>query len=307
MTKSHSKEKPIDPTVVGGQWLPNLLIWGGVLLMLTGGVIAYPTVQSYLVPPDAESLEFRVTVAPSPTAIAVVSTFVVSTPVVSTSGPIATPTAPPPLILPETELVVEEHPTATPLTTEVQVDETATPEPTREPTPTSTPTPTPDPASLLPNRLVIPSVELDAPVIQVGWESQEVSGQLVSSWIVPDMFAAGWHVTSAVPGASGNTVLNGHHNIHGEVFRDLEDLEPGDEIVIYTGETVHFYTVIERHILEDKYQPAEVRQQNAEYIMPTSDERLTLVTCWPYTNNTHRLVVVASPIQPTPTPTPMVD
>ena len=41
--------------VIGGRWLPNLLIWGGVLLMLTGGVVAYPTLQSFLAPADARA------------------------------------------------------------------------------------------------------------------------------------------------------------------------------------------------------------------------------------------------------------
>jgi sortase A len=39
-----------------------------------------------------------------------------------------------------------------------------------------------------------------------------------------------------------------------------------------------------------------VRLENASWIAKTSDERLTLVTCWPYDTNTHRLVVVASPV-----------
>jgi sortase A len=42
----------------------------------------------------------------------------------------------------------------------------------------------------------------------------------------------------------------------------------------------------------------EVRIANAKWIQPTSDERLTLVTCWPYTNNTHRLIIVARPLAP---------
>lgn len=28
---------------------------------------------------------------------------------------------------------------------------------------------------------------------------------------------------------------------------------------------------------------------------PTYDERITLITCWPYVSNTHRAVVVAEP------------
>jgi len=38
-----------------------------------------------------------------------------------------------------------------------------------------------------------------------------------------------------------------------------------------------------------------VRRQNARWIAPTTDERLTLVTCWPYTGNSHRLIIVAKP------------
>jgi sortase A len=100
-------------------------------------------------------------------------------------------------------------------------------------------------------------------------------------------------------------VLNGHHNVHGEVFRYLENLQPGDEITLYTGVTSHYYAVTERHILKEKGESEEVRLQNAQFILPTEDERLTLVTCWPYTNNTHRLIIVAVPMQPTATPTPI--
>jgi len=299
MTKERTRKRQKSKTdVIGGQWLPNLLTWGGVLLMLTGGVIAYPTLQSYLLPLDAQSLEFSVTLAPPASATAAQT----SDAPAPTPSPTASP--PPPVILPETEL----QPTpGLPKIHGGRATPGATPEPNVEltATPTLLPTPTPDPASLKPNRLIIPAVSLDAPVLEVGWETKEVNGQVVSSWIVPDSFAAGWHTTSALPGLPGNTVLNGHHNINGEIFRDLEDLEPGDEIILYTGETAHYYAVTERHILKEKGEPDEVRLQNAQFIMPTGDERLTMVTCWPYTNNTHRLVIVALPIIPTPTPTPM--
>jgi LPXTG-site transpeptidase (sortase) family protein len=292
--------KKSDNDVIGGQWLPNLLTWGGVLLMITGGIVAYPTLQNYLAPPDAQSLEFSVTLAPPPTVAALQLPLPAEV-----QNQVATATAPPPVILPETEIITPENQGEP----EVQVEAEATLEATAEaaptPTPPPPPTPTPDPASLVPSRLVIPAINLDAPILEVGWETEEVDGQMVSSWIVPDSFVAGWHKTSALPGQIGNTVLNGHHNIHGEVFRDLLKLQPGDEIVVYAGGTVHYYSVTERHILEEKGQPVEVRMQNAQWITPTEDERLTLVTCWPYTNNTHRLVVVGLPMQPTPSPIPM--
>ena len=38
------------------------------------------------------------------------------------------------------------------------------------------------------------------------------------------------------------------------------------------------------------------RLQNARWIAATADERLTLVTCWPNTTNSHRLIIVAEPV-----------
>ena len=39
----------------------------------------------------------------------------------------------------------------------------------------------------------------------------------------------------------------------------------------------------------------KVRLANARWIQPSEDERLTLITCWPYESNTHRLIIVALP------------
>ena len=50
-------------------------------------------------------------------------------------------------------------------------------------------------------------------------------------------------------------------------------------------------------ILEERDQSLDVRIENAQWIEQTDDERLTLVTCWPYTDNSHRLIVVAHPIE----------
>jgi len=162
------------------------------------------------------------------------------------------------------------------------------------------PTPTPTPVSGPPDRLIIPSIDLDAPVVPIGWYVVEQGGQSQIVWQVADN-AASWHKTSAYPGQGGNVVLNGHHNIKGEVFRYLVDVEVGDRVLVYVGDQVYYYAVEQKMILKEKGEPLEVRLQNASWILPTDDERLTMVTCWPYTNNTHRLVVVALPVPPPPT------
>jgi sortase A len=136
---------------------------------------------------------------------------------------------------------------------------------------------------------------VDAPVVTVTWETMEVDGQEQPAWEVPGMYAAGWHDTSAPLGVPGNTVLNGHNTTNGEVFRDLYTLEAGDSITVYSGDTPYRFSVAEVLILPEAGQPLEVRIENARYILPTDDERLTLVTCHPYGSLRNRLIAIAYP------------
>jgi sortase A len=154
----------------------------------------------------------------------------------------------------------------------------------------------PTPAGAPPDRIAIARLGLDAPVEPVGMAPSDVAPGVVE-WEVPDHRAAGWLNTSAPFGLAGNTVLDGHHNIKGEVFRDLWTLQAGDEIVLReAGGRARRYAVGQVLILPEKGQPLAVRLANARYLLPTDDERLTLVTCWPYENNTHRTVVIAFPL-----------
>ncbi len=155
----------------------------------------------------------------------------------------------------------------------------------------------PIPAGRPPDRLVIPRLHLDAPVEPVGMVPAANLPGLVE-WTVPDHRAAGWLNTSAAWGVPGNTVLAGHHNIKGEVFRNLWTLQAGDKIDLLAGEQTRHYIVREVLLVPEKDQPVEVRLAHTRYIQPTADERLTLVTCWPYENNTHRVIVIAFPGDP---------
>ncbi|MCX7681324.1 MAG: sortase [Anaerolineae bacterium] len=167
--------------------------------------------------------------------------------------------------------------------------------PLQEPVQTPWPTVSPTPAPAIPTRIVIPAIGVDAPVVPVSVTVTIVEGQEYTTWAVPDMYAAGWHNTSAPPGVPGNTVLNGHNTTYGEVFRDLYRLKEGDSITVYAGESPYTYTVSSVLILPEAGQPIEVRLQNARYILPTEDERLTLVTCHPYGSLRYRLLIIALP------------
>lgn len=147
-----------------------------------------------------------------------------------------------------------------------------------------------------PDRLVIPKLGIDSRIQRVQLVPREEDGTIYYQWQVPRGDEVGWHDTSALLGQTGNTVLNGHNNIYGEVFRDLVELELGDEIIVYDSEKPFVYQVIHQEIMPENGQPLSVRIHNARWIQPTGDERITLVTCWPYTTNSNRLVVIAVPV-----------
>lgn len=263
-----------------------MLVVGGLLILAGVGWGIWSWALSSRAPTitDAGAVVLAETALPRPTQAHAPSP-------TSTQPPPANPT---PAILPEWE--PKPVPPAATLASSV-------PSPTQPPPP-SLPSPTPDPtlvppADLPPSRIVAPAIDLDARVVPMGWTTVDRKGTPVSTWIVPEN-AAGWHENSALPGHGDNIVLSGHHNIEGKVFRYVVDLQPGDEITLYVDDASYTYTVTEKYILKEAGMPLSVRQKNAQWIMPTGDERLTLVTCWPYEwpGNTHRVIVVALPRLP---------
>lgn len=147
-----------------------------------------------------------------------------------------------------------------------------------------------------PERLVIPDLGIDAPVRSVGLTAVEKDGRDLYQWQVPAGYEVGWHKTSAPLGLAGNTVLNGHNNIYGEVFRDLIDLEVGSEIIVYDADRPYHYIVSQKEVVPENDQPLSVRLDNARLIAGTEDERITLISCWPYLTNSQRVLVIAKPL-----------
>ena len=152
----------------------------------------------------------------------------------------------------------------------------------------------PPPAQHIPSRIAIPTIHVDSPVKEVGWTTTIINGQAYSEWQVAD-YAVSFHKTSALPGAVGNTVMSGHNNINGEVFKNLVNVKMGESVFLYADNHTYEYHVQQIMLLKEQNMPLDVRLQNAPWIAPTTDDRLTLISCWPYTSNTHRVVVVAKP------------
>ena len=132
----------------------------------------------------------------------------------------------------------------------------------------------------------ISALDLRAPVKSMGWDQIE--------WDSPDA-AVGWASNSALPDQMmGNIILYGHNNINSSVFRNLSELQAGDLIFLETGTSTWKYQVDSLEIL-----PVQDDQQESEayaaYFKQTYAPRLTLISCWPPTNNTHRVIVVSYP------------
>lgn len=138
----------------------------------------------------------------------------------------------------------------------------------------------------------IPAINVFAPVTPVGWSAGGSNPDpAAAGWDSPGA-QVGWVMTSALPGDSqGNIILYGHNNIDSMVFRSLYTLAMGDEIILTTGEDVYRYRVAESHILP-VLEDGEDALAYAEYLKSSRVPRLTLISCYPPDNNTHRVVVV---------------
>jgi sortase A len=131
------------------------------------------------------------------------------------------------------------------------------------------PVPTPGPEQAL--RIQIPSIGIDAPVVQGdGWEQLKKG--------------VAQHLGTANPGQKGNLVLSAHNDIFGEIFRDLDRLKPGDQVIVYTNQRAYTYVVNGSRIVE----PTQV-----EAMEPTSHPAITLISCYPYLVDDQRIVVSA--------------
>ena len=120
-------------------------------------------------------------------------------------------------------------------------------------------------------RIQIPAIEVDAPVVQGdGWEQLKKG--------------VGQNIGSANPGQTGNVVLSAHNDVYGELFRYLDELQPGDQVVLYTQQRQYTYVVDRTAIVE----PTAV-----EVMASTGSPTVTLISCYPYLVNKQRIVVFA--------------
>jgi sortase A len=120
-------------------------------------------------------------------------------------------------------------------------------------------------------RIQIPAIPIDAPVVQGdGWEQLKKG--------------VGQNIGSANPGQNGNVILSAHNDVYGELFRFLDKLQPGDQVILYTQQRQYVYIVDRTALVE----PTAV-----EVMAGTGSPTVTLISCYPYLVDKQRIVVFA--------------
>lgn len=131
------------------------------------------------------------------------------------------------------------------------------------------PMPTPGPEQA--RRIQIPAINVDSSIYQ-GQEWEHLRK------------GVGQYLGSPPPGQQGNVVLAAHNDIYGEIFRDLDQLSAGDEIIISTERQRYVYVVRKTEIVE----PTDT------WVMaPTDYPSTTLISCYPYMIDNKRIVIFA--------------
>ncbi|XED72685.1 class E sortase [Streptomyces sp. QH1-20] len=133
--------------------------------------------------------------------------------------------------------------------------------------------------------LYIPKLDVKAPV------AEGIGKQKVLDRGMVGHYAEGPLKTAMPWDAQGNFSLAGHRNTHGEPFRYVNRLRPGDKIVVETSSTFYTYEMTSRL---DQTSPA-----NVGVIAPvpvgsgfTGPGRyVTLTTCTPEFTSTYRMIV----------------
>jgi LPXTG-site transpeptidase (sortase) family protein len=93
-----------------------------------------------------------------------------------------------------------------------------------------------------------------------------------------------WVDYTDLPGPTGNVGISGHRTTYGAPFRNLDQLEPGDTIDLYSPYRRYRYVVRESF---------RVRPWQTEVLDTTEEPQLTLTACDPPYSAAYRLIVQA--------------
>ena len=105
---------------------------------------------------------------------------------------------------------------------------------------------------------------------------------------------AGHYPSTPLPGQRGNVAIAGHRTTYGRPFNRIDELRPGDAIVLTTPADRYVYKVSKMPWVTDPY--------DWTVTGPSNDYLLTLTSCHPKGSAQHRIIVRATLASSGPAP-----
>lgn len=149
------------------------------------------------------------------------------------------------------------------------------------------------------NRLIIPKIGKNVPLVDVVSTNVFDFDHMENIFMQELEKGVVRYPGSALPGEQGNSFIFGHSSnypwIKGDynsVFALLDNLEFGDEIIVYYKQRKYVYVIKEKKIVK----PGDVKALDRD----PSKKELSLMTCWPIGTTLKRMLVFAElqPSQP---------
>jgi LPXTG-site transpeptidase (sortase) family protein len=134
--------------------------------------------------------------------------------------------------------------------------------------------------------LVIDEINIKAPIVA------DVDGNDKTAYNKALTKGVAHYKGTAKPGEGSNIFIFGHSSTvtgqgdYAKIFASLNDLEKGDEAIVYYEQKELRYGVANKQI---------VASDDLSVLEPTKKEQLTLMTCWPIGSNFKRLIVILKP------------
>lgn len=150
-------------------------------------------------------------------------------------------------------------------------------------------------------RLEIPAIDVDY-IVSMGVDLETLRSG-------PGLFP-----TNPLPGQPGNTAIAGHRATFDAPFNRLDELVPGDEVVVTTVQGTFRYSVVGHPVIGPDGEEFNGEELGYYIVEPTAveilndrgDNRITLMGCHPRYGATQRIVVEATLAGPVAEATPVV-
>ena len=104
----------------------------------------------------------------------------------------------------------------------------------------------------------------------------------------------GHYANTSLPGQAGNAAIAGHRTTYGAPFGDIDQLDPGDQIITETFQGTFYYEVLPQTTSDGNVSGhAIVTPYDVQVLDDYGDNRLTLTACHPKYSARQRIVVQA--------------